>query len=80
MNGWKTWAGVAGLLAGGALSALGMSDIANTVYSFSVPMVIVGLGHKMDKVLRAIGTAANSAADQLEKQGASGATAPDPKA
>ena len=67
MQGWKTWVGVLGLFIGGGLTAFGMSDIANIVYSFAVPMVIVGLGSKMDKILRGIATAANSAADELQK-------------
>jgi hypothetical protein len=67
MQGWKTWVGVLGLAVGGGLTAFGMTDIANIVYSFAVPMVIVGLGSKMDKILRGIATAANSAADELQK-------------
>ncbi len=67
MNGWKTWAGVAGLVAGGACSAFGMTDVANVIYSFAVPMVIVGIGHKLDKAARMSAAALNAIADQLEK-------------
>ena len=67
MQGWKTWVGVLGLFVGGGLNAFGMHDLANIVYSFTVPMVVVGLGSKMDKILRGIATAANSAADELQK-------------
>ena len=67
MSGWKTWVGVLMLVVGGALSAFNMNDVANVVYSFAVPMVIVGLGHKLDKVFRAIASSATSMADQLEK-------------
>lgn len=66
MGGWKTWAGVIGLMAGAVLTALGFSDIAETVYTFSVPMVIVGIGHKLDKVLEAVATGSSSAAKALQ--------------
>ena len=67
MQGWKTWVGVFGLFVGGGLTAFGMVEIAQMVYAVSVPMVIVGLGSKMDKILRGVATAANSAADELQK-------------
>lgn len=67
MQGWKTWIGVVGMMVGGGLFAFGMHDLAEMVYAVSVPMVIVGLGSKMDKILRGIATAANSAADELQK-------------
>ena len=70
MSGWKTWVGVLMLVIGGVLTAFNMSDIANVVYSFAVPIVIVGLGHKLDKVFRAIAASATSVADQLEKSNA----------
>lgn len=75
MQGWKTWTGVAGLAIGGGLVAVGMTDTAQMVYAVSVPMVVVGIGSKMDKILRGIATAANSAADELEKATKSNAPA-----
>lgn len=67
MEGWKTWAGVAGLVVGAALNALGMDDAAKITYTFAVPMVVVGIGHKLDKFIRMTAKGLNSVADQLEQ-------------
>lgn len=70
MEGWKTWAGVVGLVAAAGCSAFGFSEVANGIYGVAIPMVVVGLGHKLDKVgglLRMVGTGANTLADQLDK-------------
>jgi hypothetical protein len=71
MEGWKTWAGVAGMVIGGVTHAFGLDEAAKIIYSFSLPMVIVGLGSKIDKaakVLRQVSVGAASVADQLEKK------------
>ena len=70
MEGWKTWAGVVGLVAGAGASAVGYPEVATGIYGVAVPMVVVGLGHKLDKVagiLRAAGVGAVGLADQLDK-------------
>ncbi len=71
MEGWKTWVGVAGLLAGAAASGMGFTEVSNVIYGLAVPVVVVGLGHKLDKVggiLRMVGSGATGLADQLDKQ------------
>ena len=71
MEGWKTWAGVAGMVIGGITHAFGLDAAAMTIYSFALPMVIVGLGSKIDKaaqILRKVSAGASSVADQLEKK------------
>jgi hypothetical protein len=70
MGGWKTWAGVAGLVVAAGASAFGYPEVANGIYGVAAPMVVVGLGHKLDKVagvLRMVGTGTVSLADQLDK-------------
>lgn len=73
MTGWKTWAGVALLVIAGAAVALGYADMATTIYSVAIPMVIVGIGHKFDKVYKIMHMVAkgiDSAATEMEKASA----------
>ena len=82
MNGWKTWAGVGMLVVGAGLHAMGMTDASNIAYGLAVPMVAVGIGHKLDKVgdlLRMVASGATSLADQTDKV-SQGANAPPPAA
>lgn len=70
MDGWKTWAGAALVLLGGALHALGAGEIAAAAYTIGIPMVVIGLGHKLDKVvkaMRALSAALESSAAEIEK-------------
>ena len=65
MEGWKTWAGVILIGVGAALHVFDMESLAETAYATGAAMVAVGLGHKMEKLLRGVAKGATSAADQL---------------
>ena len=67
MKGWKTWAGAGLVLVGAALHVADMEYLAETAYATGIAMMGVGLGHKIEKLLRVIAQGATSAADQLAK-------------
>lgn len=67
MQGWKTWAGAGLIVVGAACHVFGIDTVAETAYALGASMVGIGLGHKLEKVLRQVGTGATAAADQLSK-------------
>lgn len=67
MTGWKTWAGVALVVAGAGFHVFDMEYVAETAYALGSSMIAVGLGHKIEKFLRVLAQGATSAADQLAK-------------
>lgn len=70
MGGWKTWVGVMGLVAGGVMSVIGYTDAATIAYEVAIPMVVLGLGHKLDKVqsiLKSVGGASAEISKKLDE-------------
>jgi len=67
MKGWKTWLGFASVLGGTVAFFLGMTEIAITAVGFGVPMMGVGIAHKIEKGARASAEALLAVADQLKK-------------
>lgn len=67
MEGWKTWAGAALVLVGAGFHVFDMEYIAETAYALGASMISIGLGHKIEKMLRMVALGATSAADQLAK-------------
>lgn len=67
MQGWKTWAGAGLVIVGAAFHVFDMEYIAESCYAVGSSMIAIGLGHKLEKLLRGIAQGATAAADQLAK-------------
>lgn len=67
MSGWKTWAGAGLVVVGAAFHVFDMEYVAETAYALGASMIGIGLGHKIEKLLRMIAQGATSAADELAK-------------
>lgn len=68
MKGWKTWAGAALVVIGGGLHVFNLEYFAETAYALGASMIGIGLGHKIEKLLRMLAMGATSAADELAKR------------